>query len=179
MRHAALLTLLISAAAFAQEKPNTFFVFVSDPQYVWTKSSGSDFNAGYGVAIQHMFTPRWSGEVAASHRSSRALAILDFNGTVVETLRYRVGTTPVDLIAQYHFVNTTAWKPYIGGGYSHLFVSSPKVSQPDANFAVFNAGVVWLVRPTFGIRFDGKVYGGNRPAYVDNGNISVGVAWRW
>ena len=38
--------LLVSVAALAQEKKNSFYVFVSDPQYVWTESNGSDFNAG-------------------------------------------------------------------------------------------------------------------------------------
>ena len=173
-------TLLFSAAAFAQEKHNGFFVFVSDPQYVWTKSNGSDFNTGYGVAVQHLFTPRWSGELAVSHRSSRAVEyIYDFNGNVVQTLRFRARTTPVDVLAQYHFLNSTSWKPYLGGGYTHTFVNSSSVAQRDANFVVFNGGVVWNVRPSLGIRFDGKVFGGNRPAYISGSNLSVGLAWRW
>lgn len=171
--------LVVSVAAFAQEKQNSFFVFISDPQYVWTQHNGSDFNAGVGVAVQHMFTPRWSGEVSVSHRSSRATAYFyDFNGNVIQTIRFRARTTPVDLIAQYHFVNNTAWKPYIGGGYTHVFVDS-STSQRDANYFAINGGVVWRIRPAVGLRFDGKVLFGNRPAYINNSNLSIGVAWRF
>jgi len=171
--------LLVSVAALAQEKQNSFYVFVSDPQYVWTESNGSDFNAGFGVAVQHMFTPRWSGEVSASHRSSRATAYFyDFNGNIIQTLRYRAKMTPVDLMAQYHFTNNTAWKPYLGAGYSHVFVDS-NTQQRDANYFVVNGGVVWRIRPAVGLRFDGKVLFGDRPAYIDSSNLSIGVAWRF
>ena len=173
-------TLLIALTAFAQEKRNSFFVFVSDPEYVWRSSSGSDFNAGFGLALQHMFTPRWSGEVAVSHRSSRATAYFyDFNGNIVDTIEFRARTTPVDLVAQYHWVNSTAWKPYIGGGYTHVFVDSSNVQQRDANFFTVNGGVVWRVRPAWGLRFDGKVLFGDKPSYIDSSNVSFGVAWRF
>lgn len=172
--------LFIAWSAFAQEKPNSLFVFVSDPQYTWTSNNGSDFSAGFGVALQHMLTPKWSGEVAVSHRSSRTTAYLyDFNGNIIDTIEFRSRTTPVDLVAQYHWINSTAWKPYLGGGYTHVFVSSSNAQQRDANFFTFDGGVVWRVRPAWGLRFDGKVLLGDKPSYIDSSNVSFGVAWRF
>ena len=172
--------LFIAVTASAQERPNSFFVFVSDPQYMWTSSHGSDFDAGFGLALQHMFSPGWSGEVAVSRRSSRATAYFyDFNGNIIDTIELRSQTTPVDLVAQYHWVNSTAWKPYAGGGYTHVFVNSSNDGQSDANFFNINGGVVWRVRPAWGVRFDGKVLVGDRPSYIDSLNFSFGVAWRF
>ena len=182
MRRLALLTLLIAAAAFAQEeKRNTFFVFVSDPQYMWTSDNGSDFNAGYGVGVQHMFTPHWSGELSVSHRSSRSRAYFyDLNGNIVNVVDFRAKTNPVDILAQYHFVNGTSWKPYIGAGVTHVYVSTDSsLRQRDQTFGTIDGGVVWRIKSDFGLRFDGKVLFGDHPAYIDSTNVSFGLAWRW
>ena len=91
-----------------------------------------------------MFTPRWSGEVGVSHRSSRAIGTFyDPNGNVIDTIEFRAHTTPVDVVGQYHWVNTTAWKPYIGAGFTHVFVNSSNFRQSDQNFFAANGGVVW------------------------------------
>jgi len=181
MRRLALLTLLISVSAFAQEKQNTFFVFIADPQYTWTKHSGSDFNAGYGVGVQHMFSPRWSGELSASHRDSHLRATFyDFNGNVTSVIDYRARTTPVDVVAQYHFVNGTSWKPYIGAGVTHIYVdSSSNLQRGNSTYGTIDGGVIWRVRPQFGLRFDGKVLFGDHPSYIDSTNVSFGLAWRF
>jgi len=175
------LAVILATAAFAQDRPNSFYVFISDPQYVWSDSSGSDFNAGYGVALQRMFNEWWSGEITASHRSSRSVAyIYNVNGNVVQTIEFRAHVTPVDITAQYHFLNDTAWKPYLGAGYSHVFVDANNgVAQRAGNFFVVNGGVVWRVRPELGIRLDGKVRLGDHPSYIDSNEASIGVAWRF
>ena len=181
MRRLALLSLLICVASFAQEKRNTFFVFVSDPQYVWTQSNGSDFNAGYGVGLQHLFSPKWSGEISVSHRNSRARAYFyDFNGNVVSSVDFRASTTPVDVLAQYQFVNATSWKPYIGAGVTHVYVdASSGLRQRNETYGTIDGGVIWRIRPEFGLRLDGKVLFGDHPSYIDSTNVSFGVAWRF
>lgn len=172
--------LFVAFPVFAQEKQNSFFVFVSNPQYEWTSNHGSDFNAGFGLALQHMFTSRWSGEVAVSHRSSRGTAYFyDLHGNIIDTIKFHSKITPVDLVAQYHWANGTAWKPYAGGGYTHVFVSADNARRTHADFFTLNGGVVWLVRPAWGLRVDGRVLFGGKPSYIDSSNVSFGVAWRF
>jgi outer membrane protein W len=181
MRRLVLLTLLISAAAFAQEKSNMISVFVSDPEYMWTSNNGGDFNAGYGIALQHMFSPRWSGELSVSHRNSHARAYFyDFNGNVINTVDFHARTNPVDILAQYHFLNETSWKPYIGAGVTHVYVSTDSsVLQRDETYGTIDGGVVWRIRPELGLRFDVKALFGDRPSYIHSTSGSFGLAWRF
>src|ERR1041385_2455103 len=60
--------ILLAAPAFAQQpnKPNAFYVFVTNPG--GGTSTGEHFYSGaVGVGLRHMFTPRISGEVAVSY----------------------------------------------------------------------------------------------------------------
>ena len=181
MRRLALLSVLFCVASFAQQKQNSFFVFIADPQYTWTKHSGSNFNAGYGVGLQHMFSPNWSGEISVSHRDSRTRAtVFDSNFNVVSVIDYRAHTTPIDILAQYHFVNGTSWKPYIGAGVTHIYVDASKqLRSTNETFGTVNGGVVWRIRPDFGLRFDAKALFGNHPGYIDTTSASFGLAWRF
>src|SRR5207247_9063214 len=63
------LSLFVATAAFAQQnKPNGFFIFVTNPGYA-REPGGNECNGAFGFALQRMFSPRFSGEIAISHDS--------------------------------------------------------------------------------------------------------------
>lgn len=169
-------SLLASTAAFAQQqdKPTSFYVFVSNPGFTYSENSGSNWEGAFGVALQRMFTPHVSGELSVSrdHRISR-LPRFDVNGNIIEGAPARKinhDFTPVDLSARYHFFNDSTWKPYAGVGVR--YVESRAVGS-------VTGGVVWQFRPSLGLRFDAKVLLGNQPTFTDTFNGSAGLAWRF
>src|SRR5690242_3255628 len=91
--------ILLAAPAFAQQpnKPNAFYVFVTNPGGGY--STGEHFYSGaVGVGLQHMFTPRISGEVAVSY-DEQYTRVRTFNPdfTLGSSYTLRTYTTPIDL----------------------------------------------------------------------------------
>src|SRR5438552_3274171 len=131
----ALCLILPATAAFAQQdKPNAFSVFVTNPGGGY--SSGRHFVSGaVGVGLQHMFTPRVSGEIAVSY-DEQYTRVRTFNPdfTLASSYTLRTSTTPVDLTARYQFLNDSNWKPYIGAGTRFA---------DGLAFAEVTGGVVW------------------------------------
>ena len=166
-----LCTLLVSTAAFAQEKPNGLFVFVTDPTYTSSRSTGGRWDGAFGVALQRMFTPRFSGELSVSRQSDRS-GFTTFNpdGTVLESHVFTRYSTPVDLTARYHFLNDSTWKPYAGIG--GRWVDS-------RGFLDLTGGVLWQFRPSLGLRFDGKLLFGGQTRFDNRFNGSAGLTWRF
>ena len=109
------LSLFVATAAFAQQnKPNGFFIFVTNPGYA-SEPRGNELNGAFGFALQRMFSPRFSGEIAISH-DSETFGFRSFksDGTLLAGHVVTVYSLPVDLTARYHFLNDSSWKPYIG-----------------------------------------------------------------
>ncbi len=169
---AIVLAFLVSTAAFAQQdKPTGFYVFVTNPGYGHSERSGSYWSGAFGVALQRMFTPHFSGEVTVSRdRQNRGYTLFGPDGTVVENRWLISYSTPVDLTARYHFLTDGAWKPYAGTG----------VRWVDSRaFFDLTGGVIWQFRPSLGLRFDGKLLLGNQSRFNDTFNASAGLAWRF
>ena len=175
-----LLCLLLCAAASAQEKPNAVYFFVTNPSYAESDASGSQFGGAIGLAFQRRLGERWSGEIAiARERRTVDVVFIDLNEPPV--VRSRSWTsTPIDAVVQYHFLRSDAsWRPYVGAG-ARWAEAPPDAREEDGELlGAINAGVVWQFRPAFGVRFDGKLLVGDRPAYLDSVQGSVGVAFRF
>ncbi len=175
-----LAALLIATSLFAQQpqKRTSLYVFVSNPSGGWSEGGGSSYAGAVGLALQHKFTPRWSGELAVSRqRDHSGFTRFDPNGNIIEQRTYDVDSTPIDLGAQYHFLNTTNWKPYVGfGARYHTSTRELLLDRGDQLLYGATGGVVWQLRPAFGIRFDGKVLLGDT-GQLDRVNASVGVTW--
>ena len=168
------LSLFVSLGALAEpRRPNSFIVFISNPEYEWT-NNGSHANAGFGLGLQHAFTPQWSLELSATHQRDRSrYTISDSNGNIIASGTITSNTNPIDLIGRYHFAGAGSWKPYMGLGVSHTN------SHDARTFGVLNGGVLWQLRQALGIRFDGKLLAGGKPGYINRFNASAGLAWRW
>jgi len=160
-----------AAAAFAQQQPTAITVFVTNPGFTHTRQSGNQWDGAFGVALQHMFTPRISGEISVSRKTDvSGFTTFDTEGNVVEDRMFVGHSTPVDLTALYHFRTDGAWKPYAGLG----------VRREDGTvFGDLTGGVVWQFHRALGLRFDGKLLVGGNTRFSDELNGSVGLSWRF
>lgn len=167
--------LLASLSLFAQEKPDSIYVFISNPEFGQSEATGTHYRGAFGIGWQHRFGERWSGELAVSRqRDTEGYTTFDHDGNVIERVRMHIDTTPVDLAAHYHFLNSGSWKPYLTLGARWAGESGAYSSQYQG---AAGAGVTWQIRPQFGIRFDGRLLFGSAPSYVNRLNASAGVAW--
>ena len=171
---AVIVVLLVSTSLSAQQdKRNGLFVFVSNPGYTESKSSGHQWDGAFGLALQRMFTPHVSGELTVSGQRD-IMRSVSFNpdGTFGEGRTFVAYSFPTDLTARYHFFTDNSWKPYVGAGARW---------SPSAGRALLDltGGVVWQFRPTFGLRFDGKLLLGTESRFDSRFNPSVGLTWRF
>ena len=66
MRKLIVICLFVSTAAFAQQsRPNGFYVFVTNPGGGGSTNE-RNWQGAFGIALQRMFAPHFSGEVAVS-----------------------------------------------------------------------------------------------------------------
>jgi hypothetical protein len=169
-----LFALLVAVPAVAQQQPNAIFVIVTNPGGS-SSDSGSTFTGEIGVAFQRMLAPNWSIEAAVSRRSDReGFTIFDPSGNVIEQHISTIRSTPVDLAAQYRFVNASSWKPYVEAG--ARWINGPGDTRV---LGAAGGGVVWQFSHSLALRFDGRVFFGKRPAFLDSVNGSLGLGWRF
>ena len=163
--------LAASSAAYAQQT-QTLSLFRSD----------IDEPGGYGVSYERMFAPRWSvqASVAVEHHRSYEYVYED-NGAITLVPRERLRTMPIDLVARYHWLNDTRWKPYIGLG-AH-YVAAP---DADRRFryrnhleAGINGGTLFMLTHDLGLMLDGRIYAGNHESYDQSPRTSIGLSWRF
>ena len=62
----------LGVVASAQDRPTSIYLFVTNPGFTHTHQSGTHWDGGVGAAVQHMFTPRLSGEISVT-RNTRAI----------------------------------------------------------------------------------------------------------
>lgn len=177
---AAVACMVVALSASAQqERLNAFHVFVANPSYTSSESSGTNWGGAIGVAYQRRFASVWGLEVAVArdtHHSS--YASFDRDGNVVASGSSRWTSTPVDLAALYHFPNQSSWKPYLG--VDVRYVDAPRNAVENTRFVYgIEGGVVWQFGRTVGVRFDGKVLAGDSPVWVDTFNAGIGLSWRF
>ena len=163
--------LFVATAASAQQnKPNGFYVFITNPGYA-SEPAGHGWNGAFGVALQRMFSPRFSGEVAVSH-DTETFVFRSFTsgGTLLAGHQVTAYSLPVDLTARYHFLNDSSWKPYIGAEARYV---------DSRAFFGMTGGVVWQFRPALGLRFDSKLLVSDRPVHGERLYNSIGLSWRF
>lgn len=162
--------LFVCAAAFAQEKPNTLHVFITNPGVGWSSGGGTDWQGVLGVGLQRMFTPHVSAEVDVS-RERRIVGFTQFDSSGRPFSGGRLKTmAPVDVTTNYHFLTDGPWKPYVG--------LAARLNEGAARAGV-SGGVVWQFRPSLGLRFDGKLLGNTHSRSDDAFKGSVGLSWRF
>ena len=168
---AAAACLVLSLSAAAQERANAFHVFLANPSYAHSDRAGDSFTGAVGIAYSRVFARNWAAEIVVARETSRqGFTRYDHNGNIIEQQRWTSHSTPVDLAGFYNFPNTSSWKPYLGA----------VVRSVDSKVLYgIDGGVVWQFGKSVGLRFDGKVLGGDRPSWVDTLNASVGLAWRF
>jgi outer membrane protein W len=182
--------LFVVASAFAQQssRSNSVSVFISDPSLGWTKTEGTSASAGYGLALDHMFTNRFSVELSLTRqREAYSFTSIGGNGAAIRTTTTDTAY-PFDAVASYHFLTDSRWRPYVGAGLryvsetyrgqSTLGAYGVTMHQVDPELA---AGVIFQLRPSLGLRFDAKqVIGSTRSDRVDRAfKASVGLAFRF
>ena len=174
------LCLVFCAAASAQERGNALYFFISNPTYTESDASGSHFTGAVGIGYQRSFSDRWAGEfaIARQRQTVNFIETPEVNQPPIVVSR-TWDSTPVDGLVQYHFRRAdAAWRPYLGGGMR--WAAAPEdVAEDTEVFVTVNGGVVWFFGPALGLRLDGKYLPGDRPAYVDPFQGSVGLAWRF
>jgi len=147
-------------------------VFLTEPSFTESSSTGSNVGGGAGIAFSYVFAPRWSAQVSVAAQEHRDVftrfttLITGPRGIVtyvpvtsVETVR----TYPVELLAKYHFENGSRWTPFLGAGMR--YVGAPNV--PSSTFGIVPTpvpgapGVISLDNGShFGTRMSAEVAGG-------------------
>jgi outer membrane protein W len=185
----AISSLFVVAAASAQQpnRSNTVSVFVSDLSVAETSSSGTNVDAAYGVAFDHMFNKRFSAELSVmSRKIYESSAVITPTGPVFSY--YSNTVYPVDANVSYHFFTNSRWKPYLGGGLRYVTDSRRSINPFSGRGASYrpvnpelSGGVTFFFRPTLGLRFDVKqTLTGNDAVPGDSSlNASVGLSFRF
>ncbi len=172
--------LLGAVAAFAQESGETRgSVYLSD----FTLSSyGHGLRleeGGGGVSVMHFFKPAFSTEFSVGvERQHYLQPIVYYTPTPQPPYLFYRRTTftsyPVDAVAQYHFLNSTRWTPYLGLGVH--YANGPHSFDIDPQIA---GGVLFRITPTFALRFDARqLLGNNSQDWNPAFKPFVGVSWR-
>ena len=173
----AVLVVLLPLSALAQspDRPRRVSVFISNLEFGWSEGNGSEGNAGFGIAAEYRFTPRWSTElsVAREEHHSAALLLDEFD----------LRSYPVDLVARYHFLGVhTRWRPYAGLG--ARYVAAPDAPD-DVHYenrlsAEANGGVDFNINQAWSLRFDVKrLLRTDDSAFDEETTVSIGAGWRF
>lgn len=181
--------LFVVASAFAQQNTssNTISVFVSDMS-VTHSSAGTNLDAGYGAAFDHMFNNHISAELTVtSQRMRQSFTTFTVTGPPTVT-SYTKTLFPVDANVSYHFLTDSRWKPYLGVGLRYLNSTVQGVA-PLNNYRLksrsldpeVSGGVTFQFRPNLGLRFDAKQTVGNSSSALGEGQFSgsVGLSFRF
>jgi outer membrane protein W len=182
MRRLAFVTVLLNSlatAAFAQSNQLSIF---------FNQSAGSvHTHHGYGAALIHLWTPRFSTGIAAAVEDPVVGICVGGILTPEKCTDIKVRTYPVDLTGRFHFLNDTRWKPYIGLG--ARYVGAPHLtsqqllvvghSYSDHVSAEFIGGLEFLFKPSFGLTAEVKGLLRNSEDYDSAFNFSGGLNWHF
>lgn len=182
--------LFVVASAFAQQNAipaNTVSVFISEPT-VFHTSSGTNFDAAYGAAFDHMFNNHISGELSVTRQSIRRYVTTYGAAGQPSFSSYMDALYPIDASLSYHFLTDSRWKPYVGAGVRYLqdsLVSSGPLGRHRVSYRSFDpeisGGVMFQLRPNLGLRLDGKEISGGGGSFFGHGTFagSVGLSFRF
>lgn len=182
--------LFVVASAFAQQssQSNTVSVFVTALSVSHSDQSGTDFDASYGVAFNHMFNRHLSGELSVtSQRIRQSVSTFGTAGPPVFAI-YSDTLYPIDANVSYHFLTDSRWKPYVGAGVRYLnsttYGSSSFGNYRNTSHSIdpeVSGGVTFQFRPNLGLRFDAKRIIGNNNSVLGDRVFSgsVGLSLRF
>jgi outer membrane protein W len=182
--------LFVVASAFAQEHAtpaNTFSVFLADPTLFHT-SSGTNLDAAYGAAFDHMFSRHISGELSVTRQPFRRYVTTFSTVGQPSFSNYQDERYPIDANLSYHFLTDSRWKPYLGAGLRYVqdsFVSSGPLGKYHivrrSADPEISGGVTFQLRPNVGLRLDGKEIAGGGGSFLGHGTFagSVGLSFRF
>ena len=201
----AVAVLFCAVSAFAADGAKTqFTVFTTNIGYAESSVSGSHWSGGFGFALSHDWTSRWSTELAISQEQHRAAYATSFAsdaaGHVLITRETRSFTVfPVDVTTRYQFTNSSRWTPYVSAGLRYVDAPStgtpavfsvttpggPVFMQTGFGFqprtsAQLGAGTLLRITPRFGLRFDvNRLLRSEGVNYDPLTRTSLGVSWRF
>jgi outer membrane protein W len=151
-------------------------LFVTDPSFTESSSTGSNVSGGTGLAFSYVFARQWSAQLSVAAQEHKEV-ITRFTTILVDpqtgttvfapvTTVEKVHTYPVELLARYHFLNGSRWTPFLGAGVRY-------VQAPDGAYGLPAA----IPPPTIG---GPPTFFSNGPTYHDRTSAEVagGVALR-
>lgn len=195
---------LSTTALFADDLhpgSNNISAYLSDLGFTSSSTTGDNWSGGAGVALEHAWTNRITTVLslgAERHRLFNTHFVpVNSQGPVPVSSYSDEYTYPIDLMARYHFNNTSRWTPYVGAG--GRFVKAPDAVEPqyviDTNglYRVvgarrlenrvspeINAGVIFHITPRVGLQIDGKrLVRGDSVGFDPLNKVSIGVSWRF
>jgi len=192
----AALTALTSGAAMAQQQDGNWMVRV---RAVHLDSANKD-STGLGLSINnktmpefdisYFFTPNIAAELILTYPQKHDVRSSALGGKI-GTLKH----LPPTLLAQYHFTNFGAFKPYVGAGINYTRFSSVDIADGAADVkrnswgGALQVGFDYALDKNWSINFDVKklylktdvsVGGDNKGAFkVDPVLVGVGVGYRF
>ena len=184
MRSARLAVLLLLLPAFlaAQQHPKTqISAYVTPQSFTYSDSNGTDFSGGFGAALNVFWSQRFSTELSVGAEQSYYAVQPVTDPPTFQLDRHRVETYPVDLIGRYHFINSTKWLPYIGGGLRYVDAPSvdSRVPVESRTSAEVSGGVIFHFSPRWGLRMDVKQLLTSSEFFDAGTKGAVGLSWNF
>jgi outer membrane protein W len=175
--------LLLALPLFAQQQSkNDFQIFVYSSNVALTNSDryGTSVDQNFGAAVSMMITPHVSLEAATVAQKWWEYEPGPYHFGV-PIVRIRRTVYPISLDGQYHFLNASRWKPYLGLGVRYV---SPKSTFYDVGTRIepeITGGVSFMITPHLALRFDGKqeLRTKTGPAYDPSSLACVGLGWHF
>ena len=191
---AAALCALTSGAAMAQNYPQDGKWMVrARAVHLDSANGGAAGDKGVSVNdkwipeldISYFFTPNLAAELILTYPQKHDVRL---NGAKIGTLKH----LPPTLLAQYHFTNLGAFKPYVGAGINYTRFSSVNLDVPDVSIKknswgpAMQVGFGYALDKNWSINFDVKkvyidtnVSGGIGKFKVDPVLVGVGLGYRF
>ncbi|MEG0052036.1 MAG: OmpW family outer membrane protein [Comamonas sp.] len=188
----AALTALTSGAAMAQQQDGNWMVRVRAVN-IDSANKGAAGDAGVSINnktipeldISYFFTPNIAAELILTYPQKHDVRL---NGGKIGTLKH----LPPTLLAQYHFTNFGAFKPYIGAGINYTRFSSVDILDGALDVkknswgGALQLGFDYALDKNWSLNFDVKkvymdttVSGGIGKFKVDPVLVGVGVGYRF
>lgn len=140
------------------------------------------------VDISYFFTPNWAAELVLTYPQKHDVFL---DGGKIGSFKH----LPPSLLLQYHFTNSTPFKPYVGAGVNYTRISSVNLLNGGADLEndsfglAVQAGVDYQLDKNWSLNFDVKkvqirsdVFIGGAKASrvkVDPVLVGVGVGYRF
>lgn len=140
------------------------------------------------VDISYFFTPNWAAELILTYPQKHDVHL---DGAKIGTFKH----LPPSLLLQYHFTNSSPFKPYLGAGINYTRISSVKLLgggadlEKDSFGLAVQAGIDYAIDKNWSLNLDVKkvqirsdVFIGGAKASrvkVDPVLLGVGVGYRF